>query len=900
MPDSSGSGEQVVAGSDPSCNVVLQVQGVAPQHARFGRGPYGLFVEDLGTPGGTWVNGQRVTAHVLQLTDDVRLATAPLHPSDPRIAGLVVHVPRVPAPGQPLVLGSDLNADVIVHHPDVAPHHAMVSFGQDGTATVRDSGSAGGTYLDSAQFRVAGEVQAHAGSTLFLGRFALPVWILQRLIWEAQQGRAGLGGVVSGGSVSLDRPVITVGRNDGCDLVLNHPTVSGNHAKLTRQADGSTLVEDQGSTNGTFVNGQRVKRATARPGDQITVGAVVLDTSAGTVAAADRARVRLDLLDISLIVKDRSTGRPRPLLDQVSLSIFPSEMVGMLGPSGAGKTTLLMTVLGITSPSRGRILFNARPLRAQYEAFRTNVGYVPQDDIVHPELTVREALYFACRLRLPFGTSGKQIDEAIDRTLSRVGLLQQKKLQIGSAEKKVLSGGQRRRVNLAVELVTDPSLLVLDEPTSGLSWTDAAEVIATLRRLADDGRTVVMTIHQPDFQEYEKFDTVVILARGGKLVFAGPPAPDSYEFFGAEHGRPRQMFDHVEQVEPDEWRTRFQQTQTHQRFITERLQGLEGGGAVEPAPKPRSRSSFLQFPILFLRNLLLLWRNKAALALLLIQAPLLGLVIGLATGDAQTYRMSNFGCTDASDFDDVCNSKRDAFSCNPRIRITALRGREVPHATERVPDPRTGLLAVLLALFLPMLIVSANSLVSERTIFERERLAGLNIIPYVLARFSVLAFMGTIVASLHLIVALPLLGLEGFPPAYWIVGVLTTTTAVALGLVMSAIVKSSTAALWGINLLVVPQLLFAGTTTKLEGFTSFLSYFTVTRHGLEALSHVDLASRDVLHSCQIERFMVNVPGYRPELDFPIISAMFWLGSMAFWSLVATMIILKIRELKITL
>src|SRR5690606_4197062 len=226
----------------------------------------------------------------------------------------------------------------------------------------------------------------------------------------------------------------------------------------------------------------------------------------------------------------------------------------------------------------------------------------------HPQLTVKEALRYACKLRLPSGTSSKHIEETIDATLKEVGLWEQRDSRIGSAEQKVLSGGQRRRVNLAAELVTDPSLLILDEPTSGLSWTDAADVISTLRRLADNGRTIVVTIHQPDYQEYEKFDSVAIMGRGGKLLFFGPPSPDSYEFFGASPGKPREMFDHLEQLPPDQWREKFHQTETFRRFVVERAGNAQADSGGAP-PKPRSRSSLRQFPLLLGRSIKLTMRN---------------------------------------------------------------------------------------------------------------------------------------------------------------------------------------------------------------------------------------------------------------------------------------------------
>jgi len=926
------SSAEVVIGRDPSAaSVVLDQPVVSGRHAKIGRLPGGaLFVEDLGSTNGTYVNGNRVQKQAITFSDDVRVGSAPVPLSDPRIAGLVVRVNKRPERGQPIVVGSGASCDVVVDYPDVAPQHAQLVETGDGTLAVKDLGAPGGTYIDSKSFRVT-EARVSANSILLLGTFPLPVPLLLRLLDEAQ----GLGGAafaqqIVAQALQLDKPVLHVGRvPEGNDLVLAHPTVSTKHARLTRQSDGSVLVEDLRSTNGTFIDGERVVgQAVARSGQRVGFGGVqIVLGEGGKIAAAGRAKVRLDLLDVGLVVADRGSGKPRALLDRVKMSIFPGELVGMLGPSGAGKSTLLMSVLGLLRPTSGGVLLNGRPLYQQYESFRTNVGYVPQDDIVHPQLTVREALDYACKLRLP-PMSDKDRTEAIERTLKQVGLFEQRDLQIGSAEEKVLSGGQRRRVNLAVELVTDPSLLILDEPTSGLSWTDAADVVATLRRLADDGRTIVLTIHQPDYQEYEKFDSVAILGRGGKLLFYGPPSPDSYTFFGAAPGKPREMFDHVEQMQADEWRQRFEGTQTYQRFVTQRLPTSETQTQAPP-PKPRSRSSLRQFPVLLSRSIKLTLRNRTALLLLLIQAPLLGLLIGLTTSGSTSFRVGTFGCTDTTDRVDPCDvDGRELVSCDSGTVAAELRSRmpaPVPPAPGMMPipptppadlwdlatpaerllyrdtrirDPRTGLLAILMALFLPMIIASSNVLVSERTIYERERLAGLNIIPYVLARYAVLVALGAIVATLNLVIALPLLGLHGNPLSYWLVGVMVTSTASAMGLMLSAAVRNPVSALWGINFLVIPQLLFAGSITRLTGFTWLVSWLTTTRYALEALSHVDLAARGHLLTCQVERYMENLPGFAQSLWFPLVYAASGTGWIALACVAGTMILLRLKDKRV--
>ncbi|GAB4214127.1 MAG: hypothetical protein OHK0013_38590 [Sandaracinaceae bacterium] len=920
---------EVVLGRDPGCTIVLDNPVVSARHARITRNrPSGLLVEDLGSTNGTFVNGKRIGRQVVSLADDVRLGSVPVPLSDARIAGMLLRVAQRPQRGQPIILGSGAGASVVIDDPDVAPRHAQLVETSDGIWALKDLGAPTGTFVDNASYRVQ-EARVPSTSLVLLGRFPLPLSILARLL-EDPTGANALAQAVAKALAGLDRPLVHVGRAPENDLVLAHPTVSQRHARLQRQSDGSLLVVDLGSTNGTFVDGERVGSSgvLARPGQRIAIGGVQLVLGeGGHITGAGRAKVRLDLVGVGLVVKDRGSGAPRVLLDRVSMSIFPGELVGMLGPSGAGKSTLLMAVLGLLRPSSGGVLLNGRPLFQQYESFRTNVGYVPQDDIVHPQLTVREALWYACKLRLP-PMPEADLEQSIERTLKQVGLYDQRDLQIGSAEEKVLSGGQRRRVNLAVELVTDPSLLILDEPTSGLSWTDAADVVATLRRLADDGRTIVLTIHQPDFQEYEKFDSVAILGRGGKLLFFGPPSPDSYEFFGAAPHKPREMFDHVEQMPPDEWRARFEQTQTFQRFVVQRGPG-QSNHTEGPVPKPRARSSFRQFPTLLARSIQLTLRNRTALALLLLQAPLLGLLIGLTTSGSTSFRVGTFGCTDTRDRVDYCATEgNELFTCDPGVVSDELLSRMPPPAPpapgmmpvppsppedlwdlatpserrlyreSRIRDPRTGLLATLMALFLPMIIASSNVLVSERTIYERERLAGLNIVPYVLARFAVLCGLGAIVVTLNLVVVLPLLGLHGNPAWYWLVGVMVTSTASAMGLALSAAVRNPVSALWGINFLVIPQLLFAGSITRLTGFTWLVSWLTTTRYALEALSNVDLHARAHLTDCQIQRYMENLPGFFADLHAPVLYAAVGTQSITLICIVLTMLLLRLKDKKV--
>jgi len=204
-----------------------------------------------------------------------------------------------------------------------------------------------------------------------------------------------------------------------------------------------------------------------------------------------------------------------------------------MGPAGSGKTTLLKALNGYTPPASGKVLFNGANLYRYYDLFRQQMGYVPQDDIVHPELTVREALYFSAKLRTDL--SDAEIEKRIDSLLDELGIRDKKNSRIGSPERKVLSGGQRKRVNIAMELITDTPVLFLDEPTSGLSSYDAEGVIELLKRLARDGKTIITTIHQPSINIFRKFDDLIMISRDsggpGAMAYFGPAFPDSIQFF---------------------------------------------------------------------------------------------------------------------------------------------------------------------------------------------------------------------------------------------------------------------------------------------------------------------------------------------------------------------------------
>ncbi|HPZ06814.1 MAG TPA: FHA domain-containing protein, partial [Candidatus Eremiobacteraeota bacterium] len=252
---------------------------------------------------------------------------------------------------------------------------------------------------------------------------------------------------------------ITIGRNPKSDIFLNNVQVSWNHAIVTATEEKGFFIEDNRSSNGIYLNGEKIDKRKLKKGDIIEICDFKLLFD-GTVIKylCEEGKLRLDAVSLTRTVLEGKT-----ILQDVSCSIYPCEFVAIVGTSGAGKSTLLKTLAGIYPPDKGKIFVNGTDFYQKLNFFRPQLGYVPQDDIVHEELTVYKALYYAASLRLPEDTKEKEINELIDNVLEQLELGERKYTQI-----KKLSGGQRKRVSIGVELLTKPNLFFLDEPTSGL------------------------------------------------------------------------------------------------------------------------------------------------------------------------------------------------------------------------------------------------------------------------------------------------------------------------------------------------------------------------------------------------------------------------------------------------
>ncbi|WP_211278466.1 ATP-binding cassette domain-containing protein, partial [Mycobacterium marseillense] len=305
----------------------------------------------------------------------------------------------------------------------------------------------------------------------------------------------------------------TIGRATDNDIVIQDVLASRHHAFLIQTPLG-TEIRDAHSVNGTFVNGVRVGSAVLTEGDVVTIGNVDLVFTGDSLVRRTEAATRTGGLEVNSVCYTVDHGKQ--LLDHISVTARPGTLTAIIGGSGAGKTTLSRLIVGYTSPTSGTVTFEGHNIHTEYASMRSRIGMVPQDDVVHRQLTVNQALNYAAELRLPPDTSKEERARVVAQVLEELDMTQHADTRVDK-----LSGGQRKRASVALELLTQPSLLLLDEPTSGLDPALDRQVMLMLRQLADAGRVVLVVTHSVSYLDV--CDQILLVAPGGKTAFCGPP-----------------------------------------------------------------------------------------------------------------------------------------------------------------------------------------------------------------------------------------------------------------------------------------------------------------------------------------------------------------------------------------
>ncbi|EHI47065.1 ABC transporter [Rhodococcus opacus PD630] len=493
---------------------------------------------------------------------------------------------------------------------------------------------------------------------------------------------------------------------------------------------------------------------------------------------------RVDAVDVS-----RQVGARR-ILQELSLSVEPGELVAIAGGSGAGKSTLLEILAGLQPPSAGEVRHDGVVRGARVSA-DSRIGYVPQDDIIHLEMPLRRTLRYAARLRLPAGTSAAEADRIVEETMQDLDLADRAEVPV-----RALSGGQRKRASIAVELLTRPHLFFLDEPTSGLDPSTAADVMRLLRRLSRRGVTVVLTTHEP--AGIDRCDRVVFLARDGHLAFTGSPT-EARRYFGVEDLA--EVYDRLAREHtPQIWAERFADS-----GVTSEARP---GSVLPPVPPVAAtltdvtRTGMVrQWWLLTRRNVDVLLRNRLTLAVLL------GSPVLVTAMMATLFQRGAFDPRSAADL-----------------------------------GPAQIVFWIAFAGFFFGLTYGLLQIVGEMAVFRQERLAGLSVGAYVASKVTALL---PVLAGVSALLLGVLRALGRLPAVGWDVSallfvtiVIEATSALALGLLASAAVSNAAQAALALPMLCFPQVLFGGAIVPVDEMAipgRLMSLGLSNRHAFEAL-----------------------------------------------------------------
>ncbi|MBL1089218.1 MULTISPECIES: ABC transporter ATP-binding protein/permease [Streptomyces] len=576
--------------------------------------------------------------------------------------------------------------------------------------------------------------------------------------------------------LDMDR-VMRIGRALENELVVSDLQVSRHHAEFHATPDGRFEIRDLGSHNGTYVNGQPVPksgRAPVGPNDIIGVGHSTFRL------VGDRLEEFVDTGEVSFSARHLTVTVEggKQILKDVSFGVPEKSLIAVIGPSGSGKSTLLKALTGYRPADQGDVLYDNRNLYKQFAELRQRIGLVPQDDILHKELTVQKALRYAAKLRFPGDTAESEREARIDEVLHELKLHVHKDKKVTS-----LSGGQRKRVSVALELLTKPSLIFLDEPTSGLDPGMDRDVMQLLRGLADDGRTVLVVTHS--VAELGLCDKLLVMAPGGGVAYFGPPE-EALNFF--QYDSWADVFSAFENYRDYDWMGRWRGSPHFQMYAADIDATAPQSVSIQPPPArmQKSQSWGSQLWTLMRRYVSVLASDRGFLGLMLILPAVLGVVSMLIPSD--------YG-----------------LGYGPLNR----------HRTNR--DASTIMLILAVGMCFSGAANSVRELIKERVIYERERATGLSRSAYLMSKVIVLgvvtAVQGVIIAAIGFSTRnMPTEGLilPKAPAVEMALAIIALGfTSMMFGLIISALVKTAEKTMPLLVMFAIVQVVFTGVLFQL-------------------------------------------------------------------------------------
>ncbi len=738
-------------------------------------------------------------------------------------------------------IGRESSSHIHLDDPYVSRKHAVIQV-QDDRVSITDPGSSNGVNYKGNRLKANQPQDIQRAEGFEIGKYA---FTLTRVPLSMTAGKKVLGKIPVSDSQKADAPSsvpvasqpkmevsqqeskplnlmglekVSIGRAADNHIVIDHPMVSRYHALIERMGTRYRII-DTHSANGVYVNGERIDEiGWLKEGDEIKIGLYQFNFTGTMIRQSSAEGYTIDVVNLKKFVT-----KTLNLLQDINLHIGQNEFVALVGMSGSGKTTLQDAINGYRPATHGQVLINCIDLYQNYDMFRNDIGYVPQRDIVHMELTPESSLDFAAQLRMPADTSATERKNAVRQTLQDLGLLERKDVPNSR-----LSGGQLKRVSIGVELLTRPKLFFLDEPTSGLDPGTEYEMMKLLRRLADQGRTIMLITHAT--KNVMLCDKVVILARGGHLAYFGAPE-NALKYFNAYRTKREQLekdmeFDDIYRIledqskgKPEEWGRRFREE------VARKV-------APQPAPAPqqaqkvqkskiRRVSGLRQFVILSARNTSILLKDRVSLGLMLALAPILGI------------------------FNIIWGSKLFDPVEGDVSRVMAM-----------------WFMAAVIAVLVGSMS-SIREIVKELEIYKRERAVGLKVFPYTLSKLWIGAvlsiYSGAVILFFILILVQPSVpNLLGYISMF-ITIVLSIFAGYLLGLLISALVPNQNSAMILLIAVLVPQLLLAGVLIPLESIPlgKQLSTIISTRWTFEAF----------VRSTGIGDPIINDPCWDQEKEF---------------------------------
>ncbi|MFO7584041.1 MAG: FHA domain-containing protein [Anaerolineales bacterium] len=803
-----------IIGREESIEVLVNLENISRKHLRVSKGDSGYIIEDLNSSNGTYVNDVRIEKpHQIKDGDRIALgpdfemrvvipivqqgdATAFMSPpvgTDKTLVGF--EMPAVPAIPPSLIIhesgkeprvvtltmerlriGRKEDNDIVLDNRFVSRYHAeLEKRGQD-YYIIPTPGVSNPLLLDGRP--VMEPARLHHGTKIRFGGFSAGEMVaLDYLSPESE--------LASHQKIQFtENRLMTIGRNPSNSIVLPSPTVSQFHAEVEKVGQ-RYRVRDLRSSNGTFVNGESISGENwVQIGDAIQIGPFRFVVDENELSQSDHGEggVSVDIIGVNKWV-----NKSLNILQNISLAFKPKEFVVVVGQSGGGKSTLVDAIAGYRPATHGRIIVNKTiDVYKEFDSIRSTIGYVPQKDIIHMELTVFEALDYAAQLRMPADTTAAERKERVDEVMKDLDLAHRKDIQISR-----LSGGQQKRVSIGVELLTKPGFFFLDEPTSGLDPGMETELMRLMRRLADQGRTIVMVTHAT--KNVMLADKVVFLARGGYLTWFGPPeeALEYFDKYRTERDRRANAmeFDHIYTLLDDEelgsgaeWAQRFQNDPAYQKYISEPLQSESHARktdipqtAPKHLPKRTQISALRQFFILSRRNVRIMTRDWFTLALLLVTAPLMAsLDFTLASGVGR----DPFGFESGS-FSDVVSSL--IVLTNTTMLVGGLS--------------------------------FMRELVKERDIYKRERMVNLRLFPYIMSKIWIALLLAVYQTACYVAIRYMAFdmpgGFEEFA-LFFVTVYLLIAAGMMLGLFASALAPNANAAPLLLIMFIIPQMVLSG------------------------------------------------------------------------------------------